>query len=365
MLWSPRVGFNWDVAGKQRTQVRGGTGVFTGPPLYVWISNQIGNTGVLIGEISCIQPTATRASTRSTRIRIATSRRTSPAAGREQLRAERHRPGLQVPAGLAQQHRRRSPAARRHDGDRRVPLQQGRQRHLLHQRQPAGGADRRSPASTTGHAGRRTGINNTSPQHHHQRDRDEEPERRPVVEPVRRACRRRSTTDSPSAAPTATARRKNTIDPGSTAFSSVANNQISGDPNNPGVGVSRLLAGSSRVRAGARTRSSYFDFGTTTVSAFWEARPAAQNFATKVELRVRRRHERRRLLRQRPDLHPARHVGDELRRRSRRQRPHVHRRRAGGGLRGLHPAGRVPEQAPRPVRRARRAVACRCSTEWT
>ena len=35
--------------GNQQTQVRGGTGVFTGQPAYVWISNQIGNTGVLTG----------------------------------------------------------------------------------------------------------------------------------------------------------------------------------------------------------------------------------------------------------------------------------------------------------------------------
>ncbi len=57
--WSPRVGFNWDVDGQQRTQVRGGTGVFTGPPLYVWISNQIGNTGVLTGFDS-VDNTTTR-----------------------------------------------------------------------------------------------------------------------------------------------------------------------------------------------------------------------------------------------------------------------------------------------------------------
>ena len=50
-LWSPRVGFNWDVGGKRNTQVRGGTGVFTGKPAYVWISNQIGNTGVLTGFV--------------------------------------------------------------------------------------------------------------------------------------------------------------------------------------------------------------------------------------------------------------------------------------------------------------------------
>ena len=51
VLWSPRFGFNWDVASNQNTQVRGGTGVFTGKPAYVWISNQIGNTGMLTGFI--------------------------------------------------------------------------------------------------------------------------------------------------------------------------------------------------------------------------------------------------------------------------------------------------------------------------
>ncbi|MFN3999138.1 carboxypeptidase regulatory-like domain-containing protein [Algoriphagus sp.] len=49
ILWSPRVGFNWDVFNNQRTQVRGGTGIFTGRPAYVWISNQVGNNGILTG----------------------------------------------------------------------------------------------------------------------------------------------------------------------------------------------------------------------------------------------------------------------------------------------------------------------------
>ena len=51
VLWSPRFGFNWDLASNQNTQLRGGTGVFTGKPAYVWISNQIGNTGMLTGFI--------------------------------------------------------------------------------------------------------------------------------------------------------------------------------------------------------------------------------------------------------------------------------------------------------------------------
>lgn len=48
-LFSPRFGFNWDVMGDRSTQLRGGSGIFTGKPAYVWISNQIGNTGILTG----------------------------------------------------------------------------------------------------------------------------------------------------------------------------------------------------------------------------------------------------------------------------------------------------------------------------
>jgi len=49
--FSPRVGFNWDVTGDRQTVLRGGTGVFSGTPPYVWISNQLGQTGVLTGFI--------------------------------------------------------------------------------------------------------------------------------------------------------------------------------------------------------------------------------------------------------------------------------------------------------------------------
>ena len=59
-LFEPRFGFNHDVFGDRKTQLRGGMGIFTGRPPYVFISNQVGNNGVLTGYIDASGAAATK-----------------------------------------------------------------------------------------------------------------------------------------------------------------------------------------------------------------------------------------------------------------------------------------------------------------
>lgn len=47
VLWSPRLGFAWDVFNNKSLKVRGGTGVFTGRIPFVWFTNQPSNSGMI------------------------------------------------------------------------------------------------------------------------------------------------------------------------------------------------------------------------------------------------------------------------------------------------------------------------------
>ncbi len=45
ILWSPRIGFNWDITGNATSQLRGGAGLFSGRTPFVWLSNNFARTG--------------------------------------------------------------------------------------------------------------------------------------------------------------------------------------------------------------------------------------------------------------------------------------------------------------------------------
>ncbi len=49
-LFSPRLGFNWDVTGEKTTQVRGGIGIFTSRVPFVWPAGSYTNNGLMVGD---------------------------------------------------------------------------------------------------------------------------------------------------------------------------------------------------------------------------------------------------------------------------------------------------------------------------
>jgi hypothetical protein len=267
ILWSPRVGINWDVRGDLRTQIRGGTGVFTGRPAYVWISNQVGNTGVLTGFDS-IDNTTTRPF------------HPDP---------NRYKP-TGTPTG--------APAATYElaltDNDFKFP-QIWRSNIAVDQKLPAGFVgtfeflynkdvngiyyiNANLPAAQTTFAG---------------------PDNRPrwtsnrIYSNVSTAIvlKNQDVGSSWNIATTLSKRTtwglnvkgaysynisKNTVDAGSIAFGSWAGNPQSGDPNNPGVAYSTPFGASlgHRVFVNANFTREYFNLGSTTFSVFWEARNA-------------------------------------------------------------------------------------------
>jgi hypothetical protein len=61
ILWSPRIGFNWDVKGDKSFKLRGGTGIFTGRLPFVFFTNQPTNSGMIQNtvEITTVSQLAT------------------------------------------------------------------------------------------------------------------------------------------------------------------------------------------------------------------------------------------------------------------------------------------------------------------
>jgi len=53
IMLNPRLGFNWDLTTDTEQQLRGGIGMFTGNPAYVWMSNAYSNNGTGIAILSC------------------------------------------------------------------------------------------------------------------------------------------------------------------------------------------------------------------------------------------------------------------------------------------------------------------------
>ena len=279
VLFSPRVGFNWDVASDQVTQIRGGIGVFTGPPLYVWISNQLGNTGVLQGSrlednptnrpftpnIDAYKPTnVTGAPAASYELNVTDNNFKFPQVLRNNIAVDRRLPwGLVGTAefiynkdvnGIYYINANLPPAQSAFTGVDARPRWVGTT----------------CAAPTPGACVTR--INNAAGNQ--------------VTAAI--VMKNQSVGDSwnvsamLSKSPFNGLSLKgaysygdahNTIDPGSTAGSSFNLNEHSGDPNNPGVGRSQSAQG-HRVFLQTTYTKSYFGFGATTISAFWEAKPA-------------------------------------------------------------------------------------------
>jgi hypothetical protein len=271
ILWSPRVGFNWDVTGERSTQVRGGTGIFTGKPAYVWISNQIGNNGMLTGfeQLDNIK-----------------SRPFNPDPNRYKqaptgLPASSYELALTDPNFKFPQLWRSNIAV-----DQKLPYDLVGTAEFLYGMDVNGvyyiNAD--LPKADTLFAG----VDN--------RPRWKTTNKIYAKVPDAIVMKNENTgyswnlafsLEKPfgdgwfAKAAYSYGVSKNTVDPGSIASGSWYGNAISGDPNNPGVGFAATSPG-NRFFATVSYRADYFDMGSTTISVFWEARNLGYNGTTPV-----------------------------------------------------------------------------------
>ena len=261
LLWSPRVGFNWNVNGSRSTQVRGGTGVFTGPPIYVWISNQVGNTGVLTG-FADVRNTKTRPWNPNPDAYKPTDVTGAPASSYELALTD---PDFKFP-----QVWRTNVAV-----DQKLPWDLVATGEFIYSKDVNGISyiNANLPAAQT----TLVGADN--------RPRWTSNKLNPTVSPDAVVLGNQNDGSSWHASAALQKRfgqgkgflkaaysygaSKNTVDPGSIAFGSWTGNTISNDPNNPPVANSNQFPG-QRVFVAGSYRVEYLKFGATTFSFFWQ-----------------------------------------------------------------------------------------------
>jgi hypothetical protein len=283
-LFSPRLGVNFDVLGDRTTQLRGGTGVFTGKPAYVWISNQVGNTGVLTG------------------LRSATNTKAfpfnpNPGAYKPDPASLTGAPATSYALAVTDPDFKFPQVWRSDVGlDQKLPLGIVATGEFIYSRDVNGiyyinanlpaaqgnftGADKR--LRWTGPGGVLLSCNNPTPGPCQNRINNAAGN---VVtnnivlknQSVGRSWNAALSLEKPFSnglflkAAYSYGESKNTVDPGSIAAGTWQNNPQSNDPNNPGVGFSANSPG-HRLFATGSYRKQWFKFGATSLGLFWERR---------------------------------------------------------------------------------------------
>ena len=262
-LWSPRFGFNWDARGDRTTQVRGGSGIFTGPPAFVWVSNQIGANGILTGFENQVNTTARPFNPNPNAYKPATV--TGGPAPSYEL-------AVTTPDYRFPQTWRSNLAV-----DQRLPWGVIGTVEYLYNQDVNGtyyiNANLRAPNATFNGPDRRPrwiGSNriNSNIDNAIVLDNQNIGTSYTVAASLEKAFDRGLYAKAFYSYGSA----RNTVDPGSIAFGSWQTNAYgSGDPNNPGVGFSNNWAGHRAVMV-LSYRKKYFGFGETGISLFSELR---------------------------------------------------------------------------------------------
>ncbi len=264
VLFSPRLGFNWDVRGDRSTQLRGGTGIFSGQPAYVWISNQIGQNGIQTGfdqfDNTTARPfnpnpdaykpaTVTGAPAASYELDFTDPRFKFPQQWRSSVAVDQRLPGGVVATGEFLYGRDVNGV---YYINANLPAPQGK----------FTGADQRPRwlATTPGVNPTRINQNITAAYVLKNENVGRNYDAAVSLEKSFRAGVYVKAGYNYAVA-------KNTIDPGSIASGSWSGNPVARDPNNPGLGYSQYSPG-SRAFLAVSLRREYFRFGATTLSIF-------------------------------------------------------------------------------------------------